>query len=421
MSKLHVPAPGERSGDPYGVDDILFYAFAICLAFVALGYFFWIDRDPGPEHVAHALIRAASVEESAEVDPSSQVHFFLALTGEELDTYVWDDATLMRVFAFGPRSASEAACAYLGPKLSGGEVEGGIIEAMVQGVEAHNPQGPWSCLSRLFLDDELSNVGVLEEGLEVFWREVETFESHQEIVESVVVDFRTKRSRPGSERFYRWLRLCGIQPAYSPSGECLRLLRQISPAQGEDVLTMIDKHLEGGELSTDELLRIIDGVGYVAIHGQPSRWRIAETRALPAYDIDLRIGAVMMLCRLVNAPDDNLSRAAARRLSQAAAVVARTADPHLIFRWRAGCRVGFGREGADSYTPVPLLAVWTGNSDEAPAYSLRDAIERGDCEVREGLPIWACGVRRWTGEGRTVPQYLNEVWTHSRYIEWADR
>lgn len=421
MSKLHVPAPGERSGDPYGVDDILFYAFAICLAFVALGYFFWIDRDPGQEKVAEVLSARAPMDEPGEVEPSSRVQFLLELSGEELEAYDWDDETLMLVFAYGPRLASEAACLYLAPKLSAGEVDGGVVEAMIQGIEEQNPLLPWSCLSRLFLDGELSNVGVLEEGFEAFWRAVETFEFHQGIIERVVSDFRTSRSRPESERFYRWLRLCGLQPGYTPSGECLRLLRQLSPAQGEDILAMVDKHLEGEELSADELLRIIDGVGYVAIHGQPSRWRIAETRALPAYDVDLRIGAVMMLCRLVNSPDDDLSRAAARRLSQAAAVVARTADPHLIFRWRAGCRVGFGPEGADSYTPVPLLGIWTGNPDEAPVYSLRDAVERGDCEVREGLPIWACGARQWTGEGRTLQQHLNEVWTHSRYIEWADR
>ncbi|MFU8802912.1 MAG: hypothetical protein ACNA8W_03790 [Bradymonadaceae bacterium] len=418
MGKLQVPAPGQKPVDSTELDDTLFYSLMLCVILVVLGYFFWIAGDDEVEIEGQESAQAVHLSQAQEAQDLNE---FAAMSEEELKAHRWDEAGLVQVMQHGPGEAADVACEHLKPRLESGEVGRQVHLAMLESVTRRHPQAPWSCLTRLFLDEKLSDELGIHKELETFWKEVETFESHVGLAANLVAGFRTSRNRPESERFYRWLRLCGAHLEYPASGECHRLLRQISPAQGEDLLLMIDKHLEETSLPVHELEIIIHGLGHLATNGQPMRWKIEETRALPAYDVDFRQGAVFMLCRLVNSPNEELSRLAAQRLSRAASVVARTGDPHLIFRWRAGCRLGFGVDDADEYIPVPLLAVWTGDDEEQPRYSLKDAIERGDCKPREGHPSWTCGSSRWTGEGKPLQLALLDLFTHSRYIEWQDQ
>jgi hypothetical protein len=417
VKKLHVPAPGESPQDPYGIDEVLFYPFLLCLVLAGLGALYW----PGKKNyeAMQAELEALAASEAESILPAKAVKFF-AMSEQALGSYDWDDEARAVVLEHGPRRAGELVCEHLRDELITGEVLAELRQALAASVKAGSPQAPWSCLSLLYWDDQLKQVPELEEVLEQVWSSAGRFEADSALIEGIVADFRAQRRRPRSEEFFGWLRHCGMRLDWGSEGECLRLLRQIAPAQGEDFLLMVDRHLSHGELAEETVIDAVTALGHVAIHGQPSRWRIEETRALPAYDFDARVGAIFLLCRLVNSPSQEVSRAAARRLSQTGAVSVRATDPHLVFRWRAGCRIAFGPSEADPYTSVPVLGVWTGEADADPIYGLEDAVERGDCEVREGLPMWSCGVRSYNGKGRTLQQFMSEVFTETRYVEWAD-
>lgn len=190
-----------------------------------------------------------------------------------------------------------------------------------------------------------------------------------------------------------------------------------------------------------EFTLVADALALLASRGQPLGWRIDETATMPDYDVDFRLGAVFMLCRMVHSPDTTVADIAARRLSQVARVGIRAGDRNLLFRWRIGCQTAFsgGRELAAELhdEPYPLLMV-SGDAEAEPAgedaadengeapssvvvrYGLQDAIERGACELHEGRPPWYCGAERWRGEPSKLEESLHSYFTQSRYVEWSD-
>ncbi|MBA2663613.1 MAG: hypothetical protein H0U74_15090 [Bradymonadaceae bacterium] len=436
--KLQVPAPGEKHDDPMAMHDVLSVSFGICILLaIAMGLFFsGILKDDGDGQSALRANSAAKTRSSSEPaggqthkQPSKKRAAFSKLGAEQLRAYAWDDDAASMAWEVGPREAAEAACEHYSAQLVENTLEATLMAALLTPVRETQRHAPWSCLSRLYLDDQLDATGELHQEMAALWRTLEAFEDLAPIASSIVADFRTTRDRPKSPRFYRWLSVCALNlPFGQAAQECHRLLRQLAPEYGEDFLMMADRLL-GQPLAIEEIAIMTTTLGMFARRGQPFAWRVAETTALPDYDVDFRQGTVFTLCRLAHSPNQDVAGHAASALAHAAGVSNRPGDTHILYRWRHTCRLAFAASDSPSDAasdvasdaPVAVLHVWSGQEHDLPDYTLAGAIERGDCKRDDTRPAWYCGAERWRAGRTPLSQALAEWYNESRYVEWSDR
>jgi hypothetical protein len=426
--KLHIPgsADGENLNE---LNMVIVLGWAACMLLCIALFLFFRGRRPEPALEGASPAAAARAGQDARAgegdsQPKSPVE------------------KAVEAFRFGPRDAAEAACVELLPKLARGEVSGAVDIELLKVLDRRARYAPWTCLLGAYLKDEISPDLQIHGELGQFWQQAQSFKVPARTMASVLRDFRASGERPENPEFYRWLRLCAMHPTYGARGGCLQILHQIAPAQGVDVLSMVEKHLQETEPETlaGDMTRVVAGLGDFATDGQPMAWFVEKTDAIANYNDALRIGAAFMLCRMVNSPDAEIAGEAAMALATAATMGARAADRKLVRRWRESCQYAFrddsvdaaqaaeqvgeqdGEQGAGrNLEAVRALAVSDGDESTPPDYTLRGAVKRGGCPAEEARPAWYCGVRMWQGEkGAPFDRSLQKFFIKTSYVEWLD-
>ncbi len=406
--KLHIPGPDEQE-DLTELDMTIFVGWAICMI-ICIGLFlFFRDRRPQPEPPKpEDPVKARQAEL---VDRAHKQNF---------DKHEFSDKDAVAVFRHGPRDAAEAACKDVAPLLESGGLSHTVHLELLKTVDRRAEHAPWTCLTRAFLANKISSDLDLEDELSEFWQETEAFETSPALVSSVLEEFRRSRNRPESKDFYAWLRLCGLHPDYEANKACLKILYQISPAQGEDALAAVEEHFaeRDSERLRDDMKVLIPALGELAQKGQPDEWRV-ENKAIDDFETVFRVGATFVLCRIVHSPDDPVARQAAVEVAETATVGARASDENLLSRWRESCGLAFRAGEGEQADSAPALAVWNGEEGEPPDYTLAWAQDRGDCPQSEDRPAWYCGAKLWQGGEQELDLALMHYFTETRYIEWA--
>ncbi len=444
MKKLHVPAPGEKHEDPLALYDVLSVSIAICL-FLAIGTAIMLSTSVEKTNRTPQTKLTFS-ENTVDFDAVEQsLQQFKSLGPEKLRKFAWTPTTAAAAWEYGSRDEAEAACEHFAPRLISDDLDPELLNSLVQSLDRHSMDAPWTCLSRLHLNQQLPPNTPLYATLENTWQSIEYFEDHGPIAASVVDHFKTTRNRPESARFYRWLRVCAFQftedarTSYPASMQCHSLLNQIAPEQGQDFIMAADRIWS--ESPTEfERHSIIRAFVILAKRGQPYAWRTDETPALPDYNADFKLGVVFSLCRILHSPDSADAREAAAAIAAVAGSSIRPADPNLFYRWRKTCRSAFLDKDASPDDEMPFLQVTQPSADQQADdqqaddqpdenlaqqqnphdYSLTSLIERGECTRYEDKPEWYCGAERWRGGKKSIADALGDWYNETRYVEWRD-
>jgi len=413
--KLRIPAPPDPSDDSFGVVELGLLASAMFGALVM----WWFVQQPAPE--THQAAHSKGDEQHEQISDQMLVERVHAeklekLKPSQLSSREWPDDDVRAIFTFGSRSTAELVCGKRAAQISANKLPDSLRLELVKSLDRRSKNAPYACLSRLFFAGTLPQKDLQAE-MEEFWTEATAWEGNPDLVSEALNTFRFTRDRPDTDRFNHWLRACSLNFDYGGSNACQRLLNQIAPAQGGDLLLTYVKHLEESELSSKDHQQLAKGLGHLVRDGQPASFKVSETKELPDYDVDFRNAAVLFLCRQVNSPDDEAAFAAAEELTKSAHFGARSYDKNTLSRWREGCRVAFGGKPEDKY--LKMLAVSTGVEGEAPDYRLSTAVKSGECELKEGYPSWYCGAQLWIGEG-DMSQALEDIFVKTAWMEWVD-
>lgn len=418
MSKLYIPAPDEKK-DPTELSHELWVAVMISAALIFGGWYFWIL--PQTQQPPDPLAYIEDVQEREEM--RDRLRFAEVAEEEKWRPEMAEEEERARIYALAPRMMTEALCEEQKEALAKGEVPEDQAAALLESVERRSREAPWTCLVRQYLRGELPEEEPLAEAVAGFWQEVEEQWAHGALLEGAIDAFRESRDRPENERFYSWLRRCGMRGDYQSSPACRRLLRQLAPAQGSELLEMIQVHLSDEELAERDLIEVVQALGTFAVRGQPASWQVLETAKLPDYDPDFRLGAIYYLCRMVHSPAEAVVKEARQQLGRVAEVGGRPANPHMTYRWQRACRAAFGNT-EDLNEPVPVLDVLIQVEEgEEPVldYGMKALVAAGVCQEEEGYPLWFCGAERWTG-GRESPQRVMATrFAESGYVEWGKK
>jgi hypothetical protein len=413
--KLKIPGPDEHN-DFSEIDTTIVVGWAICMLICIALFLFFRDRRPEAEQ--------APPDDPVEARQLDLVERAGA-RAENFDRIEFGDKDAVAVFRHGPRAAAEAACETLSEPLAAGTLTHTVHLELLKTVDRRAEHAPWTCLLERYFTEDISTELDLHAEIDEFWGAMQRFEAPAAIVSSVIDDFRSTRERPEQAGFYSWLRLCALHPRYEAASACLALTRQLSPAQGVDALAMVEKHFKerDPQALVADMDVLVPGVGKLASQGQPDAWTVGQSSAIDDYDTSLRIGASFVLCRLAQSPRQEVASKAALQLAEVATVAARPTDENLLTRWRESCSLAFRNDADADADPEEeggskVLAVWNGEADNPPDYTLAWAEERGDCTPSESRPSWYCGVELWQGEDQALDLAMMGFFTETRYVEW---
>lgn len=418
--QMVIPAPGEgKRRDSTELSEELWFGLVATVLVIILGWYFWIlpqgAQEEDPFKMIEDPVEREVARDRAEYDGlyASGLHI----------TADWSEAgRRTRAFDAGSRQVTEFLCAREGERLKKGEMSEAEVEALVERVESRSADAPWTCLLRHYLRGELRDQALVD-AMAGVWEEIRGFERLGRSLKETLEEYRVQRDRPESEEFYRWLRRCGMNFEYEAGPECRRLLRQLSPEQGADLLEMIFVHFRDQELTAGEVKEGARALARLSENGQPSSWKVLETRVLPDYNVDFRYGALFGLCRLMNSPDEAIQREVTELLGRVSGVSIRARNPYTIYRWRQTCRRAFG-DKENPEQPVPLLGVLVSLDEEGERfredYGMESVIERGHCSNPEGAPRWFCGAERWTGGGEPLHRVMARHFAQTAYVQWYE-
>jgi|GEM_PF-5121991 len=434
-NKLHIPGSADTE-DLNELNMVLVLGWAVCMLLCIGLFLFFRDRRPDAGRVPDTA--QAAVEENTAPKTALEEN--------------------IEAFRFGPRELAEQACLKLRPKLADGTLPAEVDLELLKVLERRADYAPWSCLLGAYLEDGLSSELQTYEQIADFWVQAQTFFVPPEVVASTLKRFYLSKTTPKNFAFSRWLRLCGMTPNFQARPACMQLMRRSETAEfGADVLEMVELHLEITDDDTlvSDMPTVAAGLGDFSADGQPDTWLVSETEAIEDYNQALRIGAAFMLCRIVNSPDEDAAGAAALGLAKAANMGARAADSKMVRRWRETCQLVFYpkpaeaegmveeakedgaeedaaaadtrtlQERLDTSRPTPtgahFLAVWNGQEDSPPDYTLRGAIERGACPEPQERPAWYCALSYWRGDAqKSFDLNLQSLFVKTSYIEWLE-
>lgn len=418
MSKLHIPHPDQQEDDDGFSPVWLGMVVATAVAILILLYFNkQAEPEPGaPQTIAEKEAAAAVKKLSRESKRKHRLAMsFDKRKPSELEKREWKDKELLAVLEFSSRVTNEAACRAYSPLIAESKLSDPVRIDLVKFLDRRKGTAPYTCLSRLFFAGKLDSFTDAKTELEEIWSNAEAFDEFvAPLVASVLDEFRTTRDRPEAPRFFSWVRVCALNFDYKASKACQQLVSSIRPKEGVDLLSTMQKQLVvSGERKADIPI-MIRALGAMGREGQPEGFIVKESKELPDYDVDFRHGALFMLCRFMFTPDNDVSELAATELGDIAAFGARGFDDKLKDRWKETCRLAFMKGESD---PLKFLAVWDGNPDNPPIYSIRPEIESGHCKQEDGYPLWWCGAKQWNGEGRTLDVALQDFFVETRYLE----
>lgn len=422
--KLEVPDPEQ----PEVIDETqlsmeLWVGLVISAVLIFFGWFFWVH--PQVTEQSGDNREAEDDEQQRVIDDRAEFEQMVAR--DQLDGVDWLDNPdrAARAIEVGPRKAAETACTAYEEAIADGDAPRDVTRLLRQSVARTAEQTPWNCLLRLYLDDRLHADGALTDELADFWETAETLDDHGDIMADVID--ADPQHWPRGERFSRWLQRCAFAVDYPPGERCRRQLNATND-EADDLLEALIAHLGSTTGSPEEvheelhfdLKLAAQTLSTFARHGQPEGWHIVETDALPDYDVDFRLGAMFMLCRLVNAPDSDVRQAAIDGLQSVGEIAPRPANPHIQFRWMRSCAQAFG-DPEDAHRDNPLLAVSVIDDGEKTVdYGLDLLVEEQLCEPEPGYPTWFCGAERWTGEGRPIRRVMARNFAEAGYVEWLE-
>lgn len=430
MAKLHVPPPE-------GADD----RSDVNLAMMASVFLLLV--------VGLLMVRAAEqrTEDLAKAQPPAEVprdiyddladQRVLAAQIGKLDdaalaARTWTPEDQQAVLRFGPREATELVCQQSADAIRDDSLPKQLRLELEKTLDRRTEFAPWTCMMRLFLDRAIP-AGPLYNEMKEYADEISRHQGKERIPISVLEDFRKNRERPDNPTFYAWLRLCALDFDYQPHVECQKLLYQMAPDQGADMLQMIELHWNESGTKLADMKMIIRGLGHLARNGQPHSWKVKETDALPDYDVEFRQAAVGYLCRMMHTPTsaergtteelDPVPELAGEQLGKTGLVGARAYEEKLLMRWREACRIALGggyNEDRTEFTPVPILGVWDGDPQTSTDYRIASAIKLGTCRYRDEYPMWHCLADAWKDEERTLDAALAHAFVQTRYMMWED-
>lgn len=419
--KLEVPSPDEEmERDDTALAVELWIGIALSVMVVFFGWFLWIE----PGRVADEDPYEA-IEDPEERDYQRDRDFFAEMVANgTVENHDWRDEPQQaaRVFEIGPRQAAEVVCEQYRASPGLDELPSDVSRRLLQRLVRGSGDAPWSCLSDAYWSDELAADSAVTEEVVRLWDEAGEFEEYGSIMATVVDDLLRRRSVPDEESFLEWIEGCALAMDYRAASACQAVLAdRADGADGDDILLLTLRQLDKSEGTKAELKPFIDTLTHLARRGQPEPWKILETEELPDYDVDLRLGALFGLCRLMHHPDDEISIEVARSLSKVAGYSFSATMPHMNYRWRSTCRLAFGNP-EDPSRRVELLHV--AHDDEQGQQvlelGLRGAVERGHCVEEEGLPRWFCGARRWTGGNRTLRNVMGDYFALTSHANWYE-
>lgn len=424
--RLRVPDPDEVDSDPEGpletlaLAGILSVMFMLGIALLSVDDNTQSGESPTPPgNLPGAGAPTAASTTSKDTPPTRELVRNLAGKHEASEDIAWTPEHVDAVLRHGPRELTELACRAV--FTGDAQVEPRRFRAdLLSLVDRRADHAPWSCIWRRYLEDDLPETSSLYDEIHTLWSDsAQLFRPIDPPLASVVISWHPdRRGLPDDKRVLPWLRLCALQYDFQAATACQQVLAGLAPEQGRDLLSAIEAHLnvtDPGDNAFD-LPLLIEGLGSIAEHGQPDGWRLLETEAMPDYDADIRIGAAFYLCRFVNSPDTSVAERAARNLTSAAGYTPRMVNESLRKRWVKSCKLAFGSE-TDDGTRAPALAVWSGDPDSQPDYTLQGAIERGDCKTDGPEPDWYCAVRQFNGNSVSE---LDDFFVQSRGIESHD-
>ncbi len=424
--KLRVPDPDEAEATEESHGEIFVLAAAVSLL---AGLAFFLDRYEAahaPEETTEREAATGAPEgPSRDVPLADRADRLAAYTENEgLDDYRWRSRDVLASLRHGPRRIAVRACRAAfrdrPDELLSGEIRGELLRI----VDRRAEHVPWSCLYRVFFSERDRLQASVVDELAGIWERISSFDGASHIASRIGYGFAAETFLPEAPAFRRWARLCALNFDRPEGYGCRRLLAEVAPQQGADLLDLAEVHLRETDLNpTFDLPILVSGLRYLAARGQPPGWRIEETDALADYDTDLRLAAIFYLCRFVQSPTDSVATAAAGALSEVAGYGVRAGDEKMRRRWLSACRMAFGDKadetseeaGEPAAGSVPALAVWSGEEDESPQYALQATIDRGDCRVRPDHPRWYCGSAKFRG---TSPDELTDYFVETRHLEW---
>lgn len=425
--KLHVPAPDDHAEEAEGDISLLFLTGIACvgLAALILYYFSVVQGQASGEEPAvdPEVTGELSPEQRLLKEQRSTASEFDEMSEAELEEHAWKEEEEVAVLRFGPRKATEVLCQKHKDAIAAGTLDPVRSIELLKSLDRRVEFAPWTCMTRLFLAGDLPDGKPLDREMTKFWKELDSWEGNARIPASFLADFRESRDRPAVPEFYHWVRLCALNYDYQAATECRKLLYQIAPQQGTDILAMIEKHLRmtDGELPEDEATLIIDALGRLARNGQPPNWRVVETDELPDYDADLRNATILYLCRFVHTPNEDYAKVAADQLRRTAQTGGRAYDKRILERWLETCRIAFdGGRTSEEERNVPIIASWSGVEGELPDYSLELVQDVRVCERPPNKPIWWCGADRFAGKLEELEIVLARYFIETRYMEWPE-
>jgi hypothetical protein len=415
--KLEIRAPGQE------VPALVFaetvgVTFLVCgvLMWILTVQVFWKDRVVVPD----TRTAEEKLVEELEAAPAERE---------------WTPGELEVALSAGTLEVAERACEEL-VRVARGEQELGDEEraraegALAVALEKEGGRAPLACAMRARFEGVFEENAQLAATLDRVWGRLKAHELEPAPVSAMVERMMVERRRPEAPEFYAWLRRCAMRAESEQFFACASMARQLAPKQGEDYLMMIDKHVsqegwgEGDDVGTAAL-----ALARVALAGQPRQWSVESSPTIKRYDYEAKIGAVFMLCRLMQSPKRGVREQAAKMLGHTAKMGARKLTDDKLERWQEGCKLAFGKPLPDlkivelplvSSEEVEELDVWSGVEGEAPRHGLEYAVSTGACAEREGEPLWRCGVSKWKGRDSDVSDALKDVYIHTRYIEWDE-
>ena len=249
----------------------------------------------------------------------------------------------------------------------------------------------------------------------------------------LVNEYRKTRDRPEDPRYYRWLRHCAMRSGVSSWRPCVEAIRQLSPMQGSDILTMIELHLQQAKDPPPqplEMTHLTETLALIARNGQPAFWSVEEKSSGEDYSQQMRLASTFYLCRIVNSPNKHDASAAADALGDVAHVTTRGRDEIRLERWREACRITYGGNRPDlefvddpilADNNVPQLEVWDGVAGSPPRYALLAAVKRGLCQTEAERPVWYCGVKLWREDSMQPEELILRSFVDTRYLEWTNQ
>ena len=417
--KLRIPDPDE--GQDVAPDTIGNIVLAGVLS-TLLGLALFVVQRSQHDGSSSAEVRGDARTVQGETDTSRErIAARLADMGrDQLKARDWSERERVSAFRLGPRKVARAACRTLPSSLTSESLSNDVQRELLGAVDRRVEHTPWGCLLRYFLEDRIDSSLELASELESFWNEMRTFRASSSIVVPVVQDYRQSGDPPESESFRRWLRLCGLNFERPEGRRCRQWLQTRAPDdETRDLLNVVESHLHKTDALNPsyDLPLLLRGLAHLVQFGQPDTWMIEETDALPNYDADFRLGAVLYLCRFAQSSNQGTAEQAARALSEAANVSLRAVQEKLIERWQLACRKAF-RANDDSDNPrAPLLDTQSGEDADTPNYSLQSVIEAGSCQVDPDKPRWYCASRQWRGYDADK---LEDFFVETGHLKWDD-